>query len=113
TCGYGERLWRVIYISVIVVATWAVLFTTLSKGTRGPAGMTTAGLSGLGELFTPEGMVILGKNLYFSLVTFTTLGYGDIQPVGAMARFLASVESFIGALLVALVVFVLGRRVAW
>ncbi|MFB6070046.1 MAG: pentapeptide repeat-containing protein [Halanaeroarchaeum sp.] len=113
TSGYGERLWRVIYISAVVVVTWAFLFTTLSRGTRGPAGVTTAGLSGLGELLSTEGVVVFGKNLYFSLVTFTTLGYGDIQPIGAVARLLASIESFIGALLVALVVFVLGRRVAW
>lgn len=52
------------------------------------------------------------RSLYFSTVTFTTLGYGDYHPVGPTAKALAGAESLAGALLVALFVFVLGRRVA-
>jgi voltage-gated potassium channel Kch len=66
----------------------------------------------MSELFTPEGITSIGHTLYFSLVTFTTLGYGDVQPIGTTARLLASIESFLGALLLALVVFVIGRRMA-
>jgi hypothetical protein len=36
--------------------------------------------------------------LYFSLVTFTTLGYGDITPVTKLARIWAALESVIGVL---------------
>ncbi|WP_158293691.1 pentapeptide repeat-containing protein [Halorubrum sp. SP3] len=114
SCGYGERLWRVIYASVVVVVGWSFMYATLTEGTSGDAaGLTTEGLDGLSQLATPEGADIMVKNLYFSIVTFTTLGYGDIQPVGTLSRFLAGLESFLGALLVALVVFVLGRRVSW
>jgi hypothetical protein len=52
---------------------------------------------------------VLGTHLYFSTVTLTTLGDGDFQPVG-WARWIATVESFVGALLMALLTFVLGRR---
>ncbi len=45
--------------------------------------------------------------LYFSVVTFATLGFGDISPVGSFARFLAGVESLFGSLLLALLVYVL------
>lgn len=48
-------------------------------------------------------------SLYFSIVTFTTLGYGDFQPIG-LSRIIASLESFIGGLLMAFLVFVLGKR---
>ncbi|MFY4816259.1 pentapeptide repeat-containing protein, partial [Haloarcula sp. AONF1] len=113
TCGYGERLWRVVYVSAVTVFIWGVLYTTTTQGTTGSSGLTTQGIGGLSNLFSPEGAVVLGKNMYFSMVTFTTLGYGDIQPVGSTARALAGLEAFLGALLVALVVFVLGRRVAW
>ena len=34
--------------------------------------------------------------LYFSLVTFTTVGYGDISPVTGLGQFLASVVMIIG-----------------
>lgn len=49
--------------------------------------------------------------LYFSGVTFTTLGYGDYSPVGG-ARFLAFLESFLGVLLIALFIFSFARRTA-
>lgn len=113
TCGYGERLWRVMYISVMVICVFAFLFTTVTKGTKGVNDLATSGVDSLFQLTTPEGIIIFIKNLYFSIITFTTLGYGDIRPVGSTARTLAGIESFLGALLLALVVFVLGRRVAW
>jgi hypothetical protein len=113
TCGYGERLWRVVYVSGAAVALWGVFYTLIGEGTRGQSELTTTGLKGTAQLASVDGLEVLGKNIYFSLVTFTTLGYGDIQPIGATASMLAGLEAFFGAMLVALVVFVLGRRVAW
>jgi Ion channel len=45
--------------------------------------------------------------LYFSLATLTTLGYGDIVPVGGEVRMLAALESAVGVLYVAITVAVL------
>ena len=42
--------------------------------------------------------------IYFSLVTLTTLGYGDIVPVAAAARMLAAVEAVVGQLYLAVLV---------
>jgi hypothetical protein len=39
--------------------------------------------------------------LYYSVVTFTTLGYGDIQPRG-MSRILACIETFVGYIVLGL-----------
>jgi len=39
--------------------------------------------------------------LYFSVVTLTTLGYGDIAPAVPAARMLCSLEAVIGQLFVA------------
>lgn len=61
----------------------------------------------------PNWVSVLLTNFYFSAVTFTTLGYGDIQPATSGTRFLASVESLAGALLMALFVYVLSRRATW
>ena len=41
---------------------------------------------------------------YFSLVTLSTLGYGDITPVTPLARSLASIEAVIGQLYIAVLV---------
>ena len=45
--------------------------------------------------------------LYFSLVTLTTLGYGDIVPVGEEVRMLAVLEAVAGVLYVAITVALL------
>ena len=47
--------------------------------------------------------------LYFSVVTFTTLGYGDITPTVAI-RTLAGVEALVGLFSIALFVVVFVKR---
>lgn len=47
--------------------------------------------------------------LYFSFVTITTLGYGDIVPKSGMARTVCSLEAVVGQLYVAILI---GRLVA-
>ena len=49
-------------------------------------------------------------SLYFSIVTFTTLGYGDFHAVGAM-RFVAAAEAFLGAALMALFTVIVARNI--
>lgn len=55
-----------------------------------------------GEFFgTPESS---SSFMYFSLVTITTLGYGDLQPVSNVARYLSSAEAVIGQIFLVVVV---------
>ena len=46
----------------------------------------------------------LGTSIYFSFVTLTTLGYGDILPLSDQARALAYVEAGIGQIYLAVLV---------
>lgn len=53
------------------------------------------------------------NSLYFSLVTLTTLGYGDISPVSPWARMLAATEAVLGQIyLTVLVAYLVGIRLA-
>lgn len=45
-----------------------------------------------------------GLHLYFSLVTLSTLGYGDITPTHALAAMLVALEAIIGQMYVAIVI---------
>ena len=45
--------------------------------------------------------------LYFSLITLTTIGYGDILPLNGEARMLAALEGVIGVLYVAITIAIL------
>ena len=48
--------------------------------------------------------------LYFSAVTFTTLGLGEIMPTSGMGSLLASLEAIAGNLMLAMMILVIGRR---
>ena len=52
------------------------------------------------------------KTLYFSVVTFTTLGYGDLVPVGPVgpSRVIAAIEAFTGSFTLALFVVVFVKK---
>ena len=60
-------------------------------------------LTGHGGLKDAIGSVDYWDALYFSVVTFTSLGYGDISPIGA-ARLVACVEVMLGLALFGLAV---------
>lgn len=53
--------------------------------------------------FAVKGMAF-ADFIYFSFVTLTTLGYGDISPVGAVARSFALAEAIIGQFFLAVLV---------
>lgn len=43
-------------------------------------------------------------SVYFSFITLTTVGYGDITPVASVARMLAAMEAMTGTLFVAILI---------
>jgi hypothetical protein len=88
------------------------------------ANVLCAGLSGyllLGVLWTPLYMAVADWNpaaftmpaggtmdmftsLYFSFITLSTVGYGDIAPVTKAARMLAAMEAVVGLFYVAVLI---------
>jgi len=61
------------------------------------------------EAGSPEGIHMI----YYSFVTLTTLGYGEIVPMSSLARILAVIEAMTGSLYVAiLIASLVGIRIA-
>ncbi|WP_276299372.1 pentapeptide repeat-containing protein [Halorussus lipolyticus] len=112
---YGASPWRVVRVSGGVIGIWSVLYLLLGSiyVPEGFPDSETIGQNFFPVLSLPTPLTEWGISLYFSVVTFTTLGYGDLQPASGAAQALATIESFLGALLIALLVFVLGRRSTW
>lgn len=106
---YGTSPTRVIASSLGLIACCGVIYP-LTGGFRQSGGRT---FHLEAPLSTPPDHLIhlLFRGLYFSVVTFATLGYGDMQPIGLLARSLAGFEALVGSLLMALLVFVLTRRI--
>lgn len=53
---------------------------------------------------------LLLESIYFSALTFTSLGMGDYEPVGGGGQLLATFNTVTGEMLIALLVSVFGRR---
>lgn len=95
--GYGERPWRPLLIGLGMILLWAVFFWV---------GGVVAPVANAGS---PEIVHGWWQSLYFSIVTFTTLGYGDLRPPEHL-RLLAATEAFLGAALMALFIVALARK---
>ena len=115
TTGYGVNPWRVIATAVIIIVVSAVLYPLLGgiqesvNGTTVTYSVANPDANQLSYLF----FGVFLRSLYFSVVTFTTLGYGDIEPVTGPPRAIAGAEALLGQLLMALLMFVLTRSVTW
>ena len=111
--GYGEKPGRVVGTSVAIILLFGVFYSMLGGIHMTPENAEPLAFDwfAIRSFQTPEWLEILLGNLYFSAVTFSTLGYGDVEPASGAVQFLASVQSITGAALLALLVAVLARRI--
>ncbi|MFC1805503.1 pentapeptide repeat-containing protein [Planctomycetota bacterium] len=94
--GFGERPRRVLLAGLVVILFFGMLFWSVS-GIAPNGDEATA--------YSPD----LAECLYFSIVTFTTLGYGDFAPKPNF-RLLAGIEALLGAALIAVFIVGLARK---
>ena len=90
----SNRLVGAICVYLLLGVIWAVAYTILEMVSPGSFGG-----------FTPlQGRGWDNEWLYFSFVTMTTLGYGDLLPLSATARAMAYMQAVFGQLYVAILV---------
>ncbi len=93
-CKYGTSYYRIVLWAFVIIVICAIFYTHHNV------------LLYQGQETEPSFI----SSLYFSIVTFTTLGYGDFHATGAW-RILAALESFIGAALTALFTVIVARTI--
>jgi hypothetical protein len=82
--GYGERPARIISCAAIVIFLYAFAFHNTS--------------------WPGKDTLDFGNSLYFSIITFTTVGYGDITPSTDNLKILCATEALLGAFTMGLIV---------
>ncbi|MCD6427113.1 MAG: pentapeptide repeat-containing protein, partial [Caldisericaceae bacterium] len=96
TSSYGESWPKIIFTALSVIGICALFYWWKS-------GIVYSACSNPARGFS--------TNLYFSIVTFTTLGYGDLHPASTGARIVAGFEAFLGAFLLAYFVVIVSRKI--
>ena len=94
TCDYGRSLWRWVGWSLAVLVVFASIYSLFPS-----------------LLHHPTDIVNRSDGLYFSVVTFTTLGYGDIYPATVIGKALVSAEVTLGYLMGGILIAILTKRV--
>ncbi len=95
--GYKESISKIIRSSFLVILIYTILMQV-----------------GLVKVVNPQNSDnITGffNYLYFSIVTFTSLGYGDIAPFpDVVSRLIMSSEAIVGLICISLIIFVISRK---
>ncbi len=91
--GYGEKPFRTLRTAGVLIFLCALVYA-------------------VSPVRTPEAVrpISFGESLYFSIVTFSTVGYGDYLPVTHWTRVVASFECLSGIMLTPLFLVALTRR---
>jgi hypothetical protein len=93
-CDYGRSTWRVLMSFAVLAVAFALAYTLF------PNSVVAVWADGPGQ---PLGF---GYSLYFSIVTMTTLGFGDVYaaPESALGQFLLSLQVVLGYVLLGVLV---------
>ncbi len=111
--GYGEKPHRVIIGAAAIVIVCAFLFMNFGIGETRLAenDLPTYSIPRILLYYLSlSDLANIGRYFYFSAVTFTTLGYGDLRPVHPVSHVISSIEAFVGMFMMALFVLTYGRK---
>jgi len=94
SCKYGTSITRIAIWMIVVIMGFAYIFHLLQNI----------------DYYNAHYFLNYMDSLYFSLVTYTTVGYGDLHVVGDF-RILAGIEAIIGITLTSLFTVIVARKI--
>jgi len=97
--GYGERPWRILIAAMLIVLGCATYYVSPWAKISSPATVVS---------YSPAWF----DGLYLSVMTFTTVGYGDFHPdpSSILTRLVAMAEAMSGMVLTAMFVVAMAKR---
>ncbi len=102
TTGYGERINRILTSFIFVIISCSFLFGIegVSYGDK-VLGFFSGDYSFLSAL---------GNLIYFSVIVFSTVGFGEITPFGPLGKSIAIFEGLIGGIIITILIIAIYRR---
>ncbi|MCD4828256.1 MAG: potassium channel family protein [Candidatus Cloacimonetes bacterium] len=101
--GYGTKPKNILASILITMLLFAGVYHTLLSLCVGTfEGITSTGLLDLKSM---------ADSFYFSAITFLTIGYGDVAPIGWIFRLIASFEGLLGLILISYFTIAFARKV--
>lgn len=88
----GDIFYGAVCIYFLIGGTWSSIYILLESIQPGSIINNMSGSINLSDL------------VYFSYITLTTLGYGEIIPITASARSLAIIEAIVGVMYIAIII---------
>ena len=99
----ANRIWGSVCVYILIGLIWAYVFGLLAAVFENCL-VPSHGFGGSQSPPSDAVMHSLSTRLYFSFVTLTTVGYGDIAPGNVVMRLLATVEGVVGQLYLTILV---------
>ena len=99
-CGYGERPINTFACIVISILVFAIIY--VFSGFK--MGEEMININSVINLWpnVSEIIKLFGHSLFFSITTFSTVGYGNYVPVGSISLIVAGIQMLVGVSLTAL-----------
>lgn len=109
TCNYGTSAKRWLLFSLILILIFGAIYSSFPCPSYVPTTISNA-LS----LLSPSINIVSVNNwytpFYFSIVTFTTLGFGDVTPLNLAAQLWISLEVIIGYIMLGGLITIFTRK---
>jgi uncharacterized protein YjbI with pentapeptide repeats len=105
-CGHGMRLYRIAAVYILFPVVPAILYAFGGSLFRTEAGQ----VGSLGELLSVSGIKTFFTLVYFSYISFLTIGYGNVVAEGILALMLVNLEAYANVILGGLFIYALVKR---
>lgn len=107
TCGFGEKPFNALISSLLIILIFGVVY--YFSGLKVDDKLLKYSSFSLNQS-SLGGMIGFFLNcIHFSIVTFTTVGYGNIVPIN-MSKLFSAIEMFFGVVFIALYTSTLVRK---
>lgn len=93
--GYGEKPWNILFITILIISVFALLY--MFSGIRTlDYKIIGVDISNIGSYSFKEIISSYVDLWYFSMITFSTVGYGDMIATTMLGKILVTIEVFFG-----------------